>query len=358
MISGECYTGEYIEEQHQRLGGASPIMIEKSIHALALLGHLAGTDLPFIFKGGTSLLLHLPSIRRLSIDIDIMCTADDEQLNAVVGSMSQLPPFIRQEEDARGARGLPERRHFKFFYTSAISGREDHVLLDVVQEEDCRLACVDKPIETEFIKVEKTVLVRVPSVEALLGDKLTAFAPNTLGVPFFTPRGKSMTMQVVKQLHDVGELFNEVQDLDAVKTAYIEGYRLESMYRKGDFSMQQTLDDTKNMALQLCCNGFKYAHRDDSIIANLQDGATRLRDHLVRGRFTLIKEAKVAAAKAYLLAAYLEGSIELTADKLKFDLTEHMTFIQEANISDPSCLNRLKPIVPEAFYYLALRMGE
>ena len=357
MISGDCYTGEYIEEQYQRLGGASPIMIEKSIHALALLGHLADTDLQFIFKGGTSLLLHLPNIRRLSIDIDIMCTADDEQLNTFVGSISQLSPFIRKEEDERGARGLPERRHFKFFYTSAITGREDNVLLDVVQEEDCRLACVDKPVETEFIKVEKSVFVRVPSVEALLGDKLTAFAPNTLGVPFFTPRGKSMTMQVVKQLHDVGELFNEVQDLDAVKKAYAEGYRLESMYREGDFSMQQTLDDTKNIALQLCCNGFKYAHRDDNIIANLQDGATRLRDHLVRGRFRLIQEAKIAAAKAYLLAAYLEGSVDLTADQLSFDLDKRLDFIRETDISEPSCLNRLKPIVPEAFYYLALGMG-
>ena len=357
MISGECFSREYIEQQSQIMTGASPVMIEKCIHALALLCHLAQTDLDFIFKGGTSLLLYLPEIRRLSIDIDILCNADNGKLNDIVESISHLPPFSRQEEDERGARGLPERRHFKFFYISAVTGREDNVLLDVVQEADCKLACEEKPVEASFIQIDTRSTVKIPTVDALLGDKLTAFAPNTQGVPFFTNRGKSMTMQVVKQLYDVGELFNEVQDLSAVKQAYAESYRLESSYNEDDFSMQQTLDDTKRVALQLCCNGFRYADRDDEIIANIQDGITRLRDHLAHGRFRITQEAKIAAAKVYLLASYLEGSIELTADQLSFDLNTQKDFIQATNIADPSCLNRLKPILPEAFYYLALGMG-
>ena len=289
-----------------------------------------------------------------SIDIDIVCNADNEQIDEIVESLSRQPPFLRQEEDDRGARGLPERRHFKFFYTSAVTGREDNVLLDVVQEADCRLECVEKPVETEFIQVDHRTTVRIPTVDALLGDKLTAFAPHTLGVPFFTHSGNCMTIQVVKQLYDIGELFNEVQDLAAVKQAYEESYRLESVYREGNYTMQQTLDDTKHVALQLCCNGFRYIHRNDEIIANIQDGANRLRDHLTEGRFRMTQEAKITAAKAYLLASYLEGSVGLTADQLSFDLSEQEEFIQVTNISDPSCLNRLKPILPEAFYYMAL----
>ena len=37
----------------------SPVMLEKAIVALQLLAHIAETDLPIQFKGGTSLLLRL-----------------------------------------------------------------------------------------------------------------------------------------------------------------------------------------------------------------------------------------------------------------------------------------------------------
>jgi hypothetical protein len=46
-------------------GGVSPA----GVH---LLGRLAGSGLPFLFKGGTSLLLHSPVFRHISTDIDIV----------------------------------------------------------------------------------------------------------------------------------------------------------------------------------------------------------------------------------------------------------------------------------------------
>jgi predicted nucleotidyltransferase component of viral defense system len=47
------------------------LQIEKSIYALALLCGLVRSEVPFVFKGGTSLILLLNAFRRLSIDIDI-----------------------------------------------------------------------------------------------------------------------------------------------------------------------------------------------------------------------------------------------------------------------------------------------
>lgn len=357
MISAECFTREYIQKQRQSLGSGDLIIIEKSICALALLGNLAETDLQFIFKGGTSLLLHLPRIRRLSIDIDIMCSATDEELESIVDSISSLSPFVRAEENDRGARGLPRRRHFKFFYPSAVTGSEEYVLLDVVQEDECRLECIEKVIRTEFIQVEREVKVRVPTVEALLGDKLTAFAPHTLGVPFQTEKGKPMTMQVAKQLFDVGELFNEVKSLEAVKRAYQESYRIESEYRGGNFSQGDTLNDTKNVALQLCINGTKGGVPDDAIVKPLLDGIKRLKNHLVRDRFGPNLEVKVAAAKVHLLVSYLAGEIDLSEDQLSFSLADRLNFIRDTDISEPHYLNRLKKTTPEAFYYLAVGIG-
>ena len=73
MISGECFTSEWQTRKREELGGCDPVLLEKTIHAFALLDALATRGLEFVFKGGTSLLLRLPRIRRLSIDVDIFC---------------------------------------------------------------------------------------------------------------------------------------------------------------------------------------------------------------------------------------------------------------------------------------------
>ena len=41
--------------------------------ALSLLESLVRSGCPFVFKGGTALMLHLDTSRRLSIDVDIVC---------------------------------------------------------------------------------------------------------------------------------------------------------------------------------------------------------------------------------------------------------------------------------------------
>ena len=43
---------------------------------MGLLEALARTELPFVFKGGTSLMLLLDSPKRLSVDIDIVVPSD------------------------------------------------------------------------------------------------------------------------------------------------------------------------------------------------------------------------------------------------------------------------------------------
>jgi predicted nucleotidyltransferase component of viral defense system len=53
--------------------GADKILIEKTIRALTLLEGIATSELNFIFKGGTALMLmQEEKPKRLSIDIDII----------------------------------------------------------------------------------------------------------------------------------------------------------------------------------------------------------------------------------------------------------------------------------------------
>jgi hypothetical protein len=53
MIASHCFQPEWICSCREALGGGDPILIEKTIHAFALLDLLAQTGLPFVFKGGT-----------------------------------------------------------------------------------------------------------------------------------------------------------------------------------------------------------------------------------------------------------------------------------------------------------------
>ncbi|MDA3927149.1 MAG: nucleotidyl transferase AbiEii/AbiGii toxin family protein [Kiritimatiellae bacterium] len=355
MISGSCYTREYLETQQALLERGDLNLLDKCIHALALLCNLTQTGIPFLFKGGTSLLLHLPKIKRLSIDIDIISPVDGATLEAAVNQLSTMSPFVRHEEDERRIRGVPARRHFKFFYPSAATGNEEYVLLDVVLEKHCTLAAIEKPVRCEFLKMEGDVNVQTPTLDALLGDKLTAFAPHTIGVPFQTDKGLSRTMQVVKQLYDIGELFNEISDLAAVKVAYEGSFHLENGYHDGRYSMTDALKDTKHVALQICLDGVRGGNPDALITDQMKDGVGRLRDHLIRDRLRWNIDVKIMAAKAYLLAAYVGGELELPPERLRYSLSnEILDFIRSYDLPH---LNSLKQTVPEAFYYLALAMA-
>ncbi len=75
MIHPQCFTKEWLKWQAEAIGSRNPVMLEKAIVALQLIGHLAESGLPIQFKGGTSLLLRLNPIRCLSIDVDIVTQA-------------------------------------------------------------------------------------------------------------------------------------------------------------------------------------------------------------------------------------------------------------------------------------------
>lgn len=349
MIKDEFFGKQKLVEVSQRLKVDSGIL-ERAVYALALLGHLADSGLPFMFKGGTSLLLHLPQPRRLSIDIDIFCHATPGELDAVVARIAHMAPFTGFEEQDRGIRGLPRRRHFKFHYTSPTQGRSLHILLDVVEEASCPVDLIDKPIRTPFIEVEREVLVRVPTLEALLGDKLTAFAPRTIGVPFQPANGKPCdTMQVVKQLFDVAELIGHAGDMSAVARAYDAMQVLENGYRGGDFTREQTLDDTRDACLTLATRDLRGVARSEEADW-LLDGAQRLRSHLIGGRFTL-DDARIAAGKVALLGTVLRhGRVDLEPAALRYH--GDVEAIRPLQIAGEwQVLNRLKAANPEAFFY-------
>ncbi|MBU4304339.1 MAG: nucleotidyl transferase AbiEii/AbiGii toxin family protein [Candidatus Omnitrophica bacterium] len=347
MIENKCFTKSWIQEKREEIGRVDPTLLEKSIYALALLCGLIRSEVAFVFKGGTSLILLLKAFRRLSIDIDILTETSRAGYESALKQISLTPPFTEYAEDDRGDRGLPKRAHFKFFYKSVFSNRKDYVLLDVLEEKNLYPEIKTIPVSAPFIELTRRVNVRLPSVECLLGDKLTAFAPNTIGVRY----NPQASMQIIKQLFDVGELFAAAEDVNTVARAYDAISAVEIGYRGNAYTREQALDDTFETSVKLCGIGLRGMSADKES-AILQDGIKKIDSHLVNVAFRL-EDAKIAASRAALLAAILRrGAKNKKLSDLRWK-SENVSSLVPLLLAEPlERLGRIKATIPEAFYNL------
>jgi len=113
-------------------------------------------------------------------------------LDRVLQQISNVAPFIDYKDDERDSGRLPKRRHFKFYFESKVPGNQaPFVLLDVVEESRIPHVVIQKPITPQLLEIQRVIPVNIPTIESLLADKLTAFAPRTTGVPFEPPEGKN-----------------------------------------------------------------------------------------------------------------------------------------------------------------------
>ena len=109
--------------------------------------------------------------------------------------------FGKVELVERIARTDVSKQHAKFYYEVSYPGNggQDKILLDVLFEDIHYSSIVSKPIQSPLLVTdEPLVMVSLPSAEDLLGDKLTAFAPHTTGIPFFKGE-KNCSMEIIKQ---------------------------------------------------------------------------------------------------------------------------------------------------------------
>ena len=228
MILRENFSEEHIRELQLKTK-ADPVIIERTLYAFGLLEALVRVGLPFIFKGGTSLILLLNKPGRLSTDIDII-VEPEINIEFYIAEASKLFPFKDMHEQKRMGRNNIVKRHFRFTYDSPVRGDQLYILLDVVFEKDHYRNVLERPIKNELILTEgKDLQVKVPSVDCMLGDKLTAFAPHTCGVRLHD--GKDM--EVIKQYYDVYSLINEYQNFEDVRETYLAISETELAYYNG-----------------------------------------------------------------------------------------------------------------------------
>ncbi|HNW10850.1 MAG TPA: nucleotidyl transferase AbiEii/AbiGii toxin family protein [Candidatus Rifleibacterium sp.] len=203
MIKESCFSKEWLgsfkkQSAHKKIDTA---ILERMIFAFHLLEKLKASGLNFVFKGGTSLVLLLDHGNRFSIDIDIICREDrdilEQKLNRVIEN-SRFNSFSLDERRSYQA-GVP-KAHYSFHYDSVLSDSTAKILLDVLIEDSIYPDHVEKAIQTKWIEVDEEMKIKLPSIDSITGDKLTAFAPDTIGIPYFKGT-QSFAMEICKQLY-------------------------------------------------------------------------------------------------------------------------------------------------------------
>ena len=345
MIDQQEISIEWINKVSTANRKADKILVEKVIRALLLLEGLVKRKLPFVFKGGTALMLHLNSTKRLSIDIDIILPQAIDNLEEALDKVVKEQGFVRKELQHRSTATKIKKEHYKFYYIPhhKTNKEEEYVLLDILYEEVNYSKIVQLPIQSAFVPIqEDPFMVDVPSLEDLLGDKLTAFAPNTTGIPYFK-KEDSMSMEIIKQLYDIGNLLDTVTDANSIKTTFYRFAATELIYRNTPgLKEEDVLEDIYLTALCIASRGTD----GKGDFEQLQLGIRRIGSFIFSESYHIEKAIIHASKAAYLatLIKYDAGKIEKYSNPFE---------LKDWSISEPlnNKLNKLKKSNPEAFFY-------
>lgn len=344
MINKEDISIEWINEVAKSNKATDKILVEKVIRALLILEGLGLQKIPFIFKGGTALMLHLNSSKRLSIDIDIIISKKIDDLEKQLSIIAEKQNFNKVEPQHRDAVLKIKKEHYKFHYTPLhkTNKDEEYILLDILFEENQYQNIIEIPILSKFIPtIAENIPVKVPSIEDLLGDKLTAFAPNTTGIPYFK-KEDSMSMEIIKQLYDIDTLFDKVENLEITKETFYRFAKTELFYRDRNETIEDVIEDIYQTALCIVMRGTD----GNGNFEELSAGIKRVSGFIFSENYHIEKAILSASKAAYLstLISHNHDTIEKYANPLQ---------MKDWTISEPlnSKLNKLKKSNPEAFFY-------
>lgn len=302
MVLEKCFTDEFITSKAGNNIDKKKVY-EKVVYAFYLLEKIANLNYDFVFKGGTSLMLLLNTFNRFSVDIDILMKPKDQ--DAICNDIFILKDdiFIEVEEDKRKPVDII-KRHFKFYFKSIYGSNNEkerpYILLDIVFDEMEYVGLAKHKINSHFVETDDPYLeVNIPSIDEMLGDKLTAFAPKTIGILYTRPNQiRSKHVEIIKQLYDVAKLFDNMSDLNLVKETYIKVANVQIRNRKLSLKYEDTLKDSIEACKLIIIQNRKEI--DNENYAILKKGYEGFKHYTVNDfRF---QELIISAVKVYILS--------------------------------------------------------
>lgn len=353
MILDKCFKKEWIVDRSKHFKRGKTVadgqLIEKVIYALRLLETLSRVNVDFIFKGGTCLLLLLKKVNRFSIDIDIIIEvmSKDEFKNKLDSIIKESKVFYRYEEHIRYSSNDIPKAHYKFFYKSDLDESEKYILLDILFEKCSYSKIIEKEIKCDFIELDDEIIkVKTPDINCILGDKLTAFAPKTTGIMY----GKGKQLEIIKQLYDISNLFDESDDLSIISETFKKIAAQELSYRKAEgLSYNDVLDDIFNTSINIITKGRVSLEN----FKELEDGVRRIKGYIFSSNFIMESAVECACKAAYLAMLIKSKHSEIE----KYDESIDMKTINITDTRLSRISKGIKKYSLEGYYYLYKAMN-
>jgi len=339
MLSRENFSEEHILEL-QDFYRRDPILLERTVYAFGLLEALQTVGLPFIFKGGTSLMLLLKHPQRLSTDIDIVVPPGTD-VGKYIDAASKIFPFKDKSEDIRVGKNNIVKKHYKFVYDSPLKGTDFYILLDILFEENNYEKLLECEIKNDLLITEGDNLkVKIPSAESILGDKLTAFAPHTSGILIDAPNKR--TLEIMKQMFDVSSLLDVCTDFTEVHRTYSSVVKTEIAYRGTEFTEYDCLEDTLDASICIASRGRLRPDDYKRYVKGIRD----VRTHILGENYTP-EHAILRAAKIIYLTVCMMKNVEYS------HIEDYSSFLgRKLHSNKFSPLIKIRAGYPAAYAYI------
>ena len=348
MIKPNSFSREWIDNLRNKKKKIDPTICEKMIRALGLLEQLIVNKLDFVFKGGTLLILLIEEPQRFSIDIDINVQESKENLIEILDQINSINLFKYYKEKKRKDRGVP-KAHFYFYYDSVVNNRENYIMIDVLFDEHSYPEIVKTPIQSFWIETDDDIqYVKTPSIDSILGDKLTVFAPHTTGIKY----GIGKSMEMIKQLFDIWRLFDHIENMKVVAISFKNIADNELGYRQSTKTYKDVLHDIVDTCLIV--SHFPGSNKNDhEELKELWSGMERFKGFPIDIRFRMDDAILSAARAAYLAVKILNddySKIEKYSEKIK---------LEDPNFPEKyQHLKKIKRRLPEAYFYWCKTLGQ
>lgn len=182
--------------------------------------------------------------------------------------------------------------HYKFFFNSVTDNSEKYIVLDVTYESNKYPRIIEKRIESSELNVKSDLFVRIPSIESILGDKLTVLAPRTIGISYNSEK----ELELMKQLYDVDKLFNETENVKEVIESFINIANRKIKYRKlHEITYIDVLADIEDFTKDII-----FRENKDNL-NKITIGIRKFTNFMLEKKFLIDREALIAASKVLYL---------------------------------------------------------
>ncbi len=345
LLAEQIKDKEFLEKTIKNLKKENPAadiqLLEKTIGALYLVESLVRSGLEFIFKGGTSLVILLNEIKRFSVDVDIITEESSGKVKQVINDIIENQNLFTRFEESIRENSVNKRmklEHYKFFFNSVTDNSEKYILLDIAYESNKYPRIIKKKIENKKLNVESELSVNVPSVESILGDKLTVLAPKTTGISY----NSNKELELMKQLYDVDKLFNEAENINEIKESFINIAEREINYRKlKEITFEDVLDDIQDFTKDIIYRENKESF--DKVVT----GMRKFTNFMLERKFLIDKEVLTAASKVNYLIYCIRNNVGLQKYQSRNEFKQ-----EEIPQKYRKRIKVIRKINAEAYYYI------